>query len=58
LPQKARELVNSGARTAQDWRAQERAMEFARLAQARAEQLPDQVTQLVNPPAPKRFGLF
>jgi predicted transcriptional regulator len=58
LPQKARELVNSGARTAQDWRAQERAMEFAQLGQARAQQVPDQVTQLINPPAQKRFGLF
>jgi guanyl-specific ribonuclease Sa len=58
LPQKARELVNGSAQMAQDWRAQERAVEFARLAQARAEQFPDQVTQLVNPPAQKRFGLF
>jgi predicted transcriptional regulator len=51
LPQKARALVDSGAGAVQDWRAQERAMELADVAQAR-------VTNLVNPPAPKRFGVF
>lgn len=58
LPHRARELVNSGTRTAQDWRAQERAMELAGLAQAQVQQLPAQVSNLVSPPAEKRFGLF
>jgi CBS domain-containing protein len=58
LPQRARQLVNSGTHTVQDWRAQEHAMEIAQLAQERAQQIPAQVGNFVNPPAPKRFGLF
>jgi predicted transcriptional regulator len=55
IPEKARGLVNTGVRRAQELNAQERALELAELAQVQAQQLPNQVTHLVNPPKQKRF---
>lgn len=55
IPNRARGLMNSGARSVQDFNAPERAQKLAELAQYQVEHLPNGIAHLVENPKPKRF---